>query len=101
MDLNLGYTRRSGAGDVTPRSATVWTASFGGRAVGDLGWAAELFGYPGTSGPAGQPPIVALLAGPTLLPLPWLALDAGIILPVAGPQPRALYAGGVWNVGRL
>lgn len=101
MDLNLGYTRRSGPGTRAPRSATVWTASFGGTAVGDLGWAAEVYGYPGTSGPAGQAPIVALLAGPTLLPRPWLALDAGVIVPVAGPQPRALYAGVVWSVGRL
>ncbi len=101
MDLNLGYTRRSGPGTVVPRSASLWTASFGGPATGGLGWAVELYGLPGTAGPAGTAPIVALLGGPTLLARPWLALDAGLIVPVRGPQPRALYAGGVVNVGRL
>lgn len=101
MDLNMGYTRRSGSGARAPRSATLWTASFGGTAIGSVGWVAEVFGYPGTSGPAGQPPIVALLAGPTLLARAWLAFDAGVIVPLEGPQPRALYAGTVWNVGRL
>ncbi len=101
MDLNAGLVRRSGDGARVPRSATVWTASFGGPAAGAVGWVAELYGYPGTAGPAGQRPIVALLGGPTLLARAWLAFDAGIIVPLAGPQPRALYAGGVWNVGRL
>ena len=101
MDLNVGYTRRSGSGALAPCSATLWTASFGGPVAAGLGWTAEIYGYPGTSGPAGQAPIVALLAGPTLLARPWLAFDAGLIVPLAGPQPRALYAGAVWNVGRL
>ena len=101
VDLNAGYTRRSGSGARAPRSASLWTASFGGPAVGRLGWVAELYGLPGTSGPAGQRPIVALLVGPTLLLRPWLALDAGVIVPVGGPQPRALFAGAVWNAGRL
>ncbi len=101
MDLNLGYTRRSGSGARAPRDATLWTASFGGPASGGLGWVAEIYGYPGTSGPAGQAPIVALLAGPSLLARAWLAFDAGVIVPLRGPQPRALYAGGVWNAGRL
>src|SRR5439155_13791211 len=30
MDLNVGYTRRSGDGTLAPQSATLWTASFGG-----------------------------------------------------------------------
>lgn len=101
LDLNVGYTRRSGAGTPAPRSASLWTASFGGPVLGGLGWTAEIYGYPGTSGPAGAPPIVALLGGPTLLARAWLALDAGVIVPLAGPQSRALYAGGVWNLGRL
>jgi hypothetical protein len=100
VDLNAGYTWRSGAGARAPRGASLWTASFGGPAVGRLGWVAELYGLPGTSGPAGRAPVVALLAGPTLLYRAWLALDAGVIVPVSGPQPRALYAGAVWNVGR-
>jgi hypothetical protein len=101
MDLNIGYTRRSGAGTRAPRSASLWTASFGGPVLAGLGWTAEVYGLPGTSGPAGTAPIVALLCGPTLLARTWLAFDAGLIVPLAGPQPRALYAGGVWNVGRL
>ena len=101
VDLNVGYTRRSGDGTLAPRSASVWTASFGGRAHEALGWVAELYGYPGTSGPAGGPSIVALLVGPTLQVRNWLVLDAGVIAPIAGPQPRALYAGVVYNIGQL
>ena len=66
-----------------------------------LGWVGELYGYAGTSEPAGQAPIVAVLAGPTFLVTPWLALDAGLIARVYEPQPRALYAGTVYNVGRI
>lgn len=104
MDLNLGYTRRSGDGSTAPRDATLWTASFGGPFAGTsgvVGWVAECYGYPATNGMAGSPSIVALLAGPTLLARPWLAFDAGVIVPVTGPQPRALYAGAVYNVGRI
>jgi Putative MetA-pathway of phenol degradation len=101
LDLNAGYTVRSGDGSAAPRSASLWTASFGGPIAGAAGWVAEVYGYPGTSGPAGQSPIVALLCGPTLLARAWLAFDAGVVVPIAGPQPRALYAGGVWNVGHI
>jgi hypothetical protein len=101
MDINAGYTHRSGDGSNAPTSATVWTLSFGGPAVGSVGWVAEAYGYPGTSGPAGQRPIVAFLAGPTWLVQRALALDAGVIVRIAGPQPSALYAGAVYNVGRL
>jgi hypothetical protein len=101
LDVNLGYMRRSGHESLAPRSSSLWTASLGGPVVGGLGWTAELYGYPGTAGPAGAAPIVALLGGPTLLVKPWLALDAGVIVPLAGPQPRAVYLGGVYNVGRL
>jgi hypothetical protein len=101
MDINVGYTRRSGDGSGVPKNASLWTASFGGPAAGQLGWTAECYGYPGTGGPAGQAPIVALLAGPTFLFRKWLALDAGVIVPLAGPQPHALYAGAVYNVGRM
>ncbi len=101
MDINAGYTRRGGDGSVTPRDATLWTASFGYPLVGVLGAATEVFGLPGTSGPAGGAPTVALLLGPTLQPRPWLELDAGIIVPLAGPQAHGVYAGGVWNLGRM
>ncbi len=101
LDVNVGYTRRGGDGSRAPRNASLWTISFGGPIVSRLGWVGECYGYPGTSGPAGQAPVVAVLAGPTLLVRSWLALDAGLIAPVSGPQPRALYAGTVYNVGRM
>jgi hypothetical protein len=101
LDINAGYTRRSGSGANAPCSATVWTVSAGGPLQGSFGWTAEVYGYPATSGPAGARAIVALLGGPTLLVRKWLALDAGVILPLAGPQPRALYVGAVYNAGRL
>ena len=101
MDVNLGYTRRNGDGTFAPRSATLWTVAFGGPAVGQLGWAAELYGYPHTSGPAGADSIVAVLGGPTWQVRPWFVLDAGVIARIAGPQPRALYAGLVYNIGQL
>lgn len=101
MDLNVGYTRRNGDGSNAPKNATLWTASFGFPVAGALGGTAELYGYPRTTGPAGQDGIVALLAGPTWLVAPYLAVDAGVIVPLAGPQPRALYTGLVWNVGRM
>jgi hypothetical protein len=101
MDINVGLTRRSGDGSTAATTASVWTLSFGGAAVGNLGWVLETYGYPGTGGAAGQLPIVALLGGPTYLLKPWLAIDAGIIVPITGPQAHALYAGGVYNVGRV
>jgi hypothetical protein len=101
MDLNAGYTRRSGDGSAAPRNATVWTASFGGPGVGAIGWVAEIYGMPRTSGPAGADNLVALLFGPTATVRPWLALDGGVIVPVRGPQPRAIYVGGVWSIGRI
>lgn len=101
MDLNFGYTRRSGDGTSVPQHATVWTASFGGPASGPVGWVAELYGYPATSGPAGADSVVAVLLGPTLRVREWLVLDVGVIGAIAGPQPRAVYAGVVYNVGRI
>ena len=101
LDVNAGWTRRSGSGARVPRSANLWTVSVGGPAIGALGWTAEVYGYPGTAGPAGAAPIVAVLGGPTLLARRYLAFDAGLIAPLAGPQPRAVYCGAVWNVGRL
>ncbi len=101
MDLNAGYTHRSGDGANAPTNATLWTASFGGPLAGSVGWVAECYGYPATSGPSGQRSSVALLAGPTLLVRRWLVFDAGAIVPLTGPQARALYAGAVYNVGRM
>jgi hypothetical protein len=101
MDLNVGYTRRSGNGDNAPKNASWWTASFGGPLHDWLGFAAELYGYPSTSGPAGADSIVAILVGPTATIRKWLVVDTGVIVPLTGPQPRAVYAGVTYNVGRL
>jgi hypothetical protein len=101
LDINVGYTHRSGDGTVVPKNASVWTVSTGGPITRPLGLAAEVFGFPATSGPAGMDGIVALLGGPTLTLEPWLVLDAGVIIPLTGPQPKALYSGLTWNVGRL
>jgi hypothetical protein len=101
IDLNAGITRRSGDGSEAPKTASVWAASFGFELPGRWGLVAEAFGYPGTSGPAGSAGSVALLAGPTYALQPSLALDLGLIVPVTGPWPRALYAGMTWNLGRL
>ena len=101
MDLNAGATRRSGDGTRAPTTATIWTASFGFPLRGSIGWTAEIFGFPSTSGPVGSEAIAALLLGPTFLARDWLALDAGFITPLTGPQPHAVYAGFVWNFGAL
>lgn len=101
LDLNVGLTRHTGDGSMIPQSSTLWTASSGFPVAGPIGWQLECFGYPGTHGPAGSAPIVAILTGPTLGAWRSLALDAGIIIPVTGPQPRAVYAGLVTNVGAL
>jgi hypothetical protein len=101
IDLNAGYTFRGGSGVHPHRESWLWTASFSGAIAGSLQWTAELFGLPGTGGAAGSAPIVGLLAGPTYALREWLVFDVGGIVPVAGPQPRAFYAGAVVNVGRL
>lgn len=101
LDVNVGYTRHSGSGATVPRDATMWAAAAGLPMHGPVGWALETYGYPGTGGPAGQRPIAAVLTGPTLLAQRWLEVDVGVIIPLTGPQPHALYAGGTWNIGRL
>jgi len=99
MDLNVGETWRGGDGTSAPKTASIWTASFGIPISGQLGAAAEVFGYPRTTGPAGAKGTAALLIGPTYLARKWLALDSGIIVPIAGEQPHAMYVGFVWNLG--
>ncbi len=101
VDFNAGVTRRNGDNTQAPRTATFLTAAAGIPIYGNLGFALECFSYPGTSGPAGSPPIVGALFGPTLLLRPELAIDAGFIEPIHGPQPRAFYIGLVANLGRL
>jgi len=101
LDINAGYTRRSGDGSLAPRNATVWTISTGGPIAGAVGFAAELFGFPATSGPAGGPGSVAVLTGPTVTLRPWAVVDAGGIIRLRGEQPHAVYAGFVYNFGRF
>ena len=99
VDLNVGQTRRTGNGNDAPKTSGLWTASFGFPLRGSLGGVLELFGYQRTTGPVGADAIVAVLAGPTLLAREWLSLDAGVIVPITGPQARAFYTGFVWNIG--
>jgi Putative MetA-pathway of phenol degradation len=101
LDINFGYTHRSGDGTEAPRDATLWTVSGGGPVYKSLGWVAEVFGYPRTTGPAGEDGTAAFLTGPTYEIAKWIVLDAGVILPFTGPQPHALYAGLTWNIGKL
>jgi hypothetical protein len=101
LDVNVGYTRRSGNGSAAPKSSTVWTVAAGFPLGGDLGFATEVFGFPRTSGAAGADGTVALLGGPTVNLRNWLTVDAGVIIQLSGPQPDALYAGLVANLGRL
>ncbi|MBK5186819.1 MAG: transporter [Gemmatimonadaceae bacterium] len=101
LDLNAGYLRRSGDGSVAPKNAGIWTVSAGGPVYRALGWVVELFGYPRTTGPAGEDGIVAFLTGPTFELHRWLVVDGGVIFPLTGSQPHALYAGLTWNLGHL
>jgi hypothetical protein len=101
LDINAGYTRRSGDGRQAPKDATLWTVSAGGPVYKSLGWVAEVFGYPRTTGPAGENGTVAFLTGPSVAIQKWLVIDTGAIIPLAGPQPHAFYAGLTWNIGKL
>jgi hypothetical protein len=101
LDVNVGFTARSGDGSVVPTRATFWTMSWGVPVRGPFGWAAEIFGFPGTTGASGQRPIVALLTGPTCTIRRYLVIDAGAIIGLAGPQSTTLYTGLTWNIARL
>jgi hypothetical protein len=101
LDVNVGLTHRIGHDDVAPHDSRMWAVSFGGPLSGPIGWAAEMFGFPHTSGPSGDQPVVATLSGPTMKVRSWLVVDTGVIVPITGPQPTALCAGGVYNIGRV
>ena len=98
MDLNAAYTKVGVASDQSGPDAALWTASFGFPVAGRLSWVAELFGVPRIDG-ASQRPATALLTGPSFLVSPALNLDLGIIAPIHGDLPNAIYAGLVWNLG--
>lgn len=101
LDLNAGYTHRSGDGAAAPTSATLLTASLGSPISGPMGGVVELFGYPGTGGAAGMSTQMGFLFGPTLQVKPWLVLDAGAILNVRNLGANAIYAGVTYNAGRV
>ncbi len=100
MDLNAGYTRVGSTAGAPASDAALWTASFGFPVAGRLSWVAELFGAPTIDGTATRS-TVAVLTGPTFLVSTALNLDAGVITPVRGDMPNAIYAGLVWNLGRF
>lgn len=101
LDVNFGYTHRSGSGVTVPRTATLWTVSTGLSLVGPLGWTGEISGLPGTGDRSGQPPIVACLTGLTLTARKWLVFDAGVSPTLHGPQTSYVFAGVTWNIGHL
>lgn len=98
MDLNVAYTKVGIASSQSGPDAALWTASFGFPVAGRLSWVAELFGVPRIDG-SEPPPSTALLTGPSFLVSPALNLDFGIIAPIHGDMPNAIYAGLVWNLG--
>ena len=101
VDANAGYTRQGGDGTTVPQHSTLWAVAAGFPIAGRAGWAIEVFGFPGTSGPAGAPPVVGLLTGPSLAVRPCLVLDAGAIFDIQGFGATAIYGGVTWNIGRL
>jgi hypothetical protein len=101
IDANVGYTRLGGDGSVAPQNSTLWTIAAGCPISGRLGWTAEVFGYPGTSGPSGNPPVVGFLTGPTFTVRPSVVVDAGAIFDIEGFGGTAVYGGVTWNIGRL
>ena len=98
MDLNVAYTKVGVTSEQSGPDAALWTASFGFPVAGRLSWVTELFGVPRVDG-AMAPPATALLTGPSFLMSPALNLDVGIIAPIRGDIPNAIYAGLVWNLG--
>lgn len=100
VDANVGYTRLGGDGTIAPRNSTLWTVAAGFPIAGHVAWAAEVFGFPGTSGPSGAPPVVAFLTGPTYQLRPCLVLDAGATFDVARFGGTSIYGGFTWNIGR-
>jgi len=108
LDINVGCTRRGGDGSAAPKTATLWSVSTGIPIAGRLGWAAEIYGYPGTSGPAASAPVVAFLTGPSFGLTDSVVIDAGIIANISGLGTavyglgvNSIYGGITWNMGRM
>lgn len=100
IDANAGITFSSGDGTAAPKQSYVWAVSGGRPIAGPLGAVAEVFGFPGTTGPSGGPPQVGLLFGPTFTVRPSLVLDAGAIVNVRRLGGNAAYVGLTANLGR-
>ena len=100
LDLNVGGTFRRET-ETTAATATLWAVAAAAPLSERWGWTAELFGYPGTAGPAGAPPVVAFLTGPMFTASKSWVFDAGVIVSVQGFGGTAVYAGLTWNVGRM
>jgi hypothetical protein len=101
LDVNVGYTYRSGDGSLAPKHATMATVSASWSLPKNVGVGVEVFSYPGTSGRAGGPPTDGLLIGPTYRVSTTCVLDAGFILRLHGNQPDSAYAGVTYNAGRI
>jgi hypothetical protein len=101
LDANLAYTRRDGSASRGPLNQWLWMTAGGWGLTDKLDWTAEVFGAPGTGGIGGERPIASLLTGPMYTVRDWVVVDAGIITPLIGDQPRSVYAGVTWNIGRL
>jgi hypothetical protein len=101
LDVNVGYTYRTGSGLPVAKHVTLWTVSPAFNVYGRLGWTAEVFGYPGTRGLGGNAPQVGMTVGPTFVLHRTAVVDAGVVVNVRGLNANALYAGITWNVGRL
>ena len=101
LDVNAGYTRLGGESASAPRDSTVWAVAAALPIAGRVGWAAEVYGYPGTSGPERKPSCGGLLTGPNFTVSSSLVLDAGAIFDIEGFGGTSVYAGLTWNIGRL
>lgn len=100
MDVNGILTRVGASSTSASGKSALWTFSFGFPVAGRLSWVAEVFGQPTIDG-SGAASTAALLTGPTLLLDRAFNVDVGLITPFHGDMPNAIYAGLVWNAGRL
>jgi hypothetical protein len=101
LDLSAGYTRRNGDGMNAPIHSTSWSAALDGPLRGPLGWSMEWSGLPATSGPAGAAGSAALTIGPTLSVHDWLVIDAAVMVPLAGAQPKAIFVSAVYKSPKI
>ena len=108
LDVNAGVSLRGGDGSAAPNTSTLWAVSTGIPVTNRLAWAAEVYGYPGTAGPAGAAPVVAFLTGPSFGLTDSTVVDLGMIFNISGLGTavyglgvNSIYAGLTWNMGRI